>query len=156
MTAAPVSLCPDVCTAAGGEESLHVLKTGHAHCALRPVQHSKVGGAKPSFLLLLLRRHPHTSLSLTFSAPAPVSKSGHIFVHVCSCPVVAAAVGLSEARLAPILSVTIIRILCHSHRYKHSLLLSCRQREKGVPRSHHPPTQMSSSQSLKHHNTICL
>lgn len=43
----PLPLFPDVCTAADGVESLCVgLENGHSHCAHRPVQHSKVGGAR--------------------------------------------------------------------------------------------------------------
>lgn len=43
---APSFLLPDVCTAAANEENGAIgLENGHSHCAHRPVQHSKVGGA---------------------------------------------------------------------------------------------------------------
>lgn len=52
-------------------------------------------------------------------------------VCVCVHPLTVAAVGRSESRLAPILCITIIRKLRHSHRYKQSLLLSCGLEGKG-------------------------
>lgn len=55
------------------------------------------------------------------------------YVRVRAHVTVAAAV-LSESRQAPALAITIIRILHHSHRYKHCLLLSRRLKEKLVTR----------------------
>lgn len=52
--------------------------------------------------------------------PVQHSKVGGC-VCVCVCVLV---VGLSERRQAPILGITIISILYHSHWYKHSLLVS--------------------------------
>ncbi len=61
-----------------------------------------------------------------------VNKNGHTVecVCVCLCRLTVAAAKLSESRLAPIPSITIIRIFHRSHRYKHSLLLSCRLAER--------------------------
>jgi len=45
----PLSLRPGVCSVADGTESPGVgLESGHSHGAHRPVQHSKVGGARAS------------------------------------------------------------------------------------------------------------
>lgn len=89
------------------------------------------------YCLVIHTQYPSLSVQLLLSeykcAHCPVCDC----VCVCWCPLTVATVGLSEKnRLAPIFSITVIRILHHSHRYKHSLLLSCRMREEAVSHSH--------------------
>lgn len=116
-----LSFSLDVCAAADNGESLRGgLENDHSHCAHSLVQHSKVGWAGACTLNLLspsrfvfvcrMKRNQESSAWRCEAAPPCVAAGRPI-----------------QSRLAPIRSITIIRILRHSHRYKHSLLLSHRQ-----------------------------
>lgn len=68
--------------------------------------------------------------------------------------VAVAAAALSESRQAPALAITIIRILHHSHRYKHCLLLSRRLKEKPV--THFPAAAAAHKQPQPRRQTTRL
>lgn len=142
----PLPLFPDVCTAADGVESLRVgLENGHSHCAHRPVQHSKVGGARVWGweCVCVCQRESMSFASQTSTHSTFLSQGLFVCVHtacmlwsVCSCPLAdLAAVELSVAALSITIIITISH---HSHQYKNSLLLAYRwdpEKRLALPRT---------------------